>query len=388
MDFGKSQRLPRISGLQFGTVVTAGYMAMGIFYFPREMVTAAGRDAIWSFWLEGLVTYFLMRLTFAMNRLVPNETLGEFAPKIVSTPIGLLIGLYTVVYHLALAIVAAVLFGYVLSNIFLPDTPVWGVTGALVLASLYIASLGISSLARTLQSGYIPMVLLTILTLVLAMGVIRHPVLLEPPVNIQVIPILQGAYREYFLFIGFEVSVTLYPFIRNEERRKGERFAYLGLLLMVFIGTIMYEATMATFGPAFIPIMRWPVVSLMRILAVNGFFISKWGMLVVVLWTIAVVAFIAIRLWCLAHDMAAMIHWHSRYSYPTFLLIGAIIIFVFSIWIPNAKITDYITQTFLLPLGFLYLLGIPLLILTVAHFRKPTVRKLRQKTEPEPPTPG
>lgn len=36
MDFGKSQRLPRISGLQFGTVVTAGYMAMGIFTFPGK----------------------------------------------------------------------------------------------------------------------------------------------------------------------------------------------------------------------------------------------------------------------------------------------------------------------------------------------------------------
>ena len=388
MSLGTSHRLPRISGLQFGTVVTAGYMAMGIFYFPRQLVSAAGRDGIWAFWLEGLVTFVLMRFIFMMNHLVPNETLGEFAPKIISKPVAFVLGIYTVTYHLALAVVAAVLFGFVLSDIFLPDTPGWAITGALVLTATYIASLGISSLARTLQAGYLPMVFLTLLTLILAMSMIRHPLLLEPPSNIRMIPILQGAYREYFLFIGFEVSVTLYPFIRNDQSVRGEHFAYLGLALTIFTGTIMYEATMASFGPSLIPILRWPIVSLMRILTISGFFVSKWGLLVVVLWTNAVVAFVAIRLWCLAHDLAALLHWHSRYSYPTLLMTGAVSVFIFALWIPNAKIADYITQNFVVPFGIAYLLSVSVIVTIVAHFRKPTLRRLRQKTETKPPTPG
>ena len=382
------QRLGRISGLQFATTVTAGYMAMGVFYFPRELVTSAGRDGIWAFWLEGGLTYLLMRLIFALNRILPNETLGEFAPKILSKPLGIILGIYTALYHLALGASAAVLFGYVLSNIFLPDTPVWAIIASMVLTATYMASLGISSLARTLQAGYIPMAILTFLTLILALSVIRHPVLLLPPVNIRAIPILQGAYREYFLFIGFEVTVTLYPFTRNTDRRQGERFAYWGLALIMIAGTILYEGIMATFGPAFIPLLRWPVVSIMRVLSLSGFFVSKWGMLVVVLWTIAVVSFIAIRLWCLAHDLIALVQWHSRYSYPTFLISGALAIIVCSVSIPNAKVADYFMERFLLPWGLGYLIGVPVVTLSVAHFRQSTIQKLRQQSEPNPPTTG
>jgi len=46
-----------LSGIQFGTFVTAGYMALGIFYFPRQLVASAGRDGIWALWIDGLVTF-------------------------------------------------------------------------------------------------------------------------------------------------------------------------------------------------------------------------------------------------------------------------------------------------------------------------------------------
>ncbi len=380
----QTRHLPRISGLQFGTTVTAGYMAMGIFYFPRELVTSAGRDGIWAFWLEGLITYLLMRLIFVMHRMIPNETLGEFSPKLLTSPVGFILGLYTVVLHLLLAIVAAVLFGYVLANIFLPDTPEWAITGSMLLAATYIAILGLSALARTLQAGYIPMLLLTLLTIFMSFSIIRHPLLLEPPVNIRVLPLLQGSYRGYFLFIGFEVSVTLYPFIRQNERKRGESLAYWGLAVMMAFGTLMYEGTIATFGPAVIPSLRWPVVSLMRVLSLSGFFVSKWGMLVVVLWTIAIVSFIAVRLWCLAHDLIALFHWHAQYSFSTLLISSSAIIFIFSMIIPNAKITDYLTETYLIPLGLAYLVVVPSVILIVGHFRKSLVDHMRKSPEDSP----
>ncbi len=382
-----SKRLPRISGLQFGTMVTAGYMAMGVFYFPRELVTSAGRDGIWGLWLDGLVTFALMGLSFTMSRMVPNETFGQFSSQLLSKPVGVVLGLVTIAYHLLLAVVMVVEFTSLFDNDFLSGTPAWVIMGSLMIASLYMAWFGAATLARVLQAGYIPMVVLSVLTLALAGTVIKHPVLLVPPVNIQLLPLLQGSYRQYFIFIGFEVSITLYPFIRNEDRRLGELYAYGGLASMIGILTVMYEVSIATFGPAYIPLMRWPMVTLMRLVEISGFFIDKWGSLVIVLWTVAVLGFMAVRLWCTAHDLAALFFIRSVGSYRYLLLPVTVVVWIVAILVPNAAISDYITQQYLVPIGLVYLGTIPLLTITVGLLRKKTVRELRVRTEAQA-TPG
>ncbi len=380
----KNYRLPRISGLQFGTMVTAGYMAMGVFYFPRELVTSAGRDGIWGLWLDGLVTFALMGLSFTMSRMVPNETFGQFSSQLLSKPVGIVFGLMTIGYHVLLAVVMVVEFTSLFSNDFLSGTPAWAITISLMIASVYMAWFGAATLARVLQAGYLPMVVLSVATLVLAASVIKHPVLLLPPTNIRVLPLLQGSYRQYFIFIGFELSITLYPFIRNEDRRVAERYAYGGLAVMIGILTVMYEIAIATFGPAYIPLMRWPMVTLMRIVEISGFFIDKWGSLVIVLWTVAVLGFMSVRLWCTAHDLAALFFIRSVGSYRYLLLPTAVVVLAGSMLIPNAAISDYITQQYLIPLGLLYLTVIPVVVLIVGIFRKDAVNRLRVHTEPQP----
>lgn len=382
------ERLPRISAAQFATMVTAGYVALGVFYFPREAVTAAGREGFWCIVLDGIVSFVLMHLMFRVNRLVPNETLGSFGPKLFGKPLGYLIGVFTVVYHLTLAVSAAVLFSFVLGNIFLPDTPVWAIDGALTATALYMAWGGTTALARTLQASYMPITFLTLLTGFLTVTLIRHPSLLVPPDHFTVLPILRGAFREYVMFIGFQLSVTLYPFIRNDQRRKAEYYTYIALGIIVGIMLISYEVTMATFGPAFIPSLRWPIVSLLRVLSLKGFFIDKFGMLIVALWTIVVAAFVSVRLWCLAHDISGLLRVDGRKGYHWSLVASAVVIVTGAVLIPNAKITDLLNENYLVGLGLGYLTVIPFLTITVATFRKNRVQELRTQTEPPPAPPG
>lgn len=383
-----TDRLPRISALQFATMVTSGYVALGVFYFPREAVTAAGREGIWCILLDGVVTFILMHLIFRVNRLIPNETFGSFSSKLFGKPIGFILGVYTIVYHMALAISAAVLFSFVLGNIFLPDTPIWAIDGALAVTAVYMAWGGTAGLARTLQGSYIPVTLLTFLTGLVTMTLIRHPILLLPPDHFTVLPVLKGAFREYIVFIGFQLSVTLYPFIRNEQRRQAEHYTYIGLAVIVTVMLISYEVTMATFGPSFIPSLRWPIVSLLRILSLKGFFIDKFGMLVVALWTIVVAAFVSVRLWCLAHDISGLFHMDGAAGYHGSLLASGVVVLIGAVAIPNAKIIDLINQNYLVGFGLLYLTLIPFLTITVANFRKARVKELRTKTEPPPAPPG
>jgi spore germination protein len=198
---------------------------------------------------------------------------------------------------------------------------------------------------------------------------------------------LHGAYREFFIFIGFEVSVTLYPFVAPSQQRRAEKFALGGLAAMLAILTVMYETIMGTFGPSYIPYIRWPMVSLMRIVRISGFFVDKWGSLVVALWTIAVLGFLAVRLWCLAHDAATLFFVHSGKSYRYFLVASALVAYGAASMIPNATLTDEFTENLLIPLGLLYLTGIPVFLLTISALRPNTLKKLRHLGAGEPQNP-
>jgi spore germination protein len=375
-----AKSLPRLSALQFATIVTSAYVALGLFYFPRQAVSVAHRDALWSIVLDGFVTFGLMQLMFRMNRLAPDQALSSLAPKLLGTLVAMPVGIFTIVYHWMLAVAAAVLFSFVLGNIFLPDTPIWAIDGAMVLTALYLAWHGTVGLARSIQAIYIPIALLTVLTMLVTASLVRYPILLLPSRHLAVLPTLLGARREYVLFIGFEVTVTLYPEVEASQRRKAERYATFGLGFVLLVFLIMYEIIMATFGPSLTAELRWPIVSLMRILSIQGFFIDKLGLLVIVLWTIVVTAFLSARLWCLSKDVTALFHLESAASYRLTLLVGALGVIVAAVLLPNSKIVDGLIERYLIPFGVLYLVAVPTLLLSVAAFRNRLLTKIRAES--------
>lgn len=362
-------------------MVTSGYLGLGIFYFPRQAVADAGRGGLYSLWVAGLAAFGLMALVFKMNRLIPNETLSGYASSLLSKPVGFLVGTYTIIYHLALAISASVLFSFVLGNIFLPSTPIWAIDGILVIVAAYMAYGGAAVLARTLQASYVPTFVLSVISIIYAFTMVRHPILFIPTPVIQILPILHGAYQQGLIFIGFEVSVTLYPFIRQEQRRRAERYSYLGLAIVLVVLTLNYETILATFGPQLVGTLRWPIVSMFRIISVSAFFIDKLGSLIIMLWTIVIVAFLAVRFWCLSHDLAIYVHYTAKRGYQYAIWVGGLLTWIGAISLPNSKIADIVNQTWIIPLGLGYLLGIPLLVLAVGTLRKKWVDRFRASSD-------
>ncbi|MCY0879110.1 MAG: GerAB/ArcD/ProY family transporter [Firmicutes bacterium] len=377
-----SDRMPRISAGQFATMITAGYLGLGIFYFPRPLVEDAGRVGLYGLWLDGLAAFLLMKLIFAMGRLIPNETLSGFSAALLSKPVSWLLALYTIVYHLALAISAVVLFSFVLGNIFLPSTPIWAISGALTLTSAYMAYGGVLALARTLQASYIPLLVLTIFSVSMATLSIRHPSLLLPTTDVSLLPLVDGAYHQFVIFIGFQLSVTLYPFVKNGEQRQAERYSVLALAGIVLALSLEYEVIMAVFGPDAIDRLRWPLASTYRIISLSGFYISKLGTLLIVLWTIVIVAFVAVRLWCLAHDLSAMAP--RRLSYELALGLMTLATILGTLPFPNAKVANLLNEHYLLPLGLAYLVLVPGTVMVVGKLRPQATRQLRARHEPGP----
>lgn len=369
----------RISGRQFGAIVTAGYLVLGIFYFPRPAVVMAGREALWSLWLAASLIAGLMVLMFRASAATPDQSILTTATSLMGRPVGMALALFTIAYHLLLAITASLVFSLVLVNVFLPNTPLWAVNAGLVLTGLYVAWNGVLSVARTIEATYSPVVVLSLLALAVSVGFIHHPSLLLPPSHLEVIPILRGVWLQLLLFIGFQVSLNAYPYVRASDRPSAKRYALYGLVAVTIFLTLAYEIAIATLGPSYLVIQRWPLVSLLRLIALENFFVNKLGLLIVVLWTVLIVLFMAVRLWCLGEDVQALLGLKSVPSYRISTITMSLITMAIPLFIVNGQsILPGISQILVL-FGLIYLTFVPVILLTAVSLRSKKVKEIRER---------
>lgn len=90
---------------------------------------------------------------------------------------------------------------------------------------------------------------------------------------------------------------------------------------------------------------------------------------------------LALRLWCLGHDVNALFPHPSTKTFQWGVVIMAVTVMIMAPLIPNAKIDDILSTTYLIPLGLGYLAGVPLLILLAARLRRHLVSHLRLSSE-------
>ncbi len=91
--------------------------------------------------------------------------------------------------------------------------------------------------------------------------------------------------------------------------------------------------------------------------------INKLGLLVVVLWGLFVLAFIAIRLWAIGHYVVAAIHSQHQYVYRTVSGIATLLVGAGAQLITNIPALTAVFQRALLPIFVAYLYAIPLFLL-------------------------
>lgn len=373
------QSQKRISGRQFGAMVTAGYVVVGLFYFPRPAVVLAGREALFSLWLAAALIAGLMVLMFRASAAVPDQSLLATASNLMGRPVGIALTLFTIAYHLLLAITASLVFSFVLVNVFLPNTPLWAVNASLVVSGLYVAWNGILGVVRTIEATYSPVVVLSLLALAVSAGFLHHPSLLLPPSRLEIIPLLDGAWPQLLLFIGFQVSLNAYPYVRAKDRTSAKRYALYGLLAVTLFLSLAYEIAIATLGPSYLVIQRWPLVSLLRLIALENFFVNKLGLLIVVLWTVLIVLFMAVRFWCLGEDVQQLLGVEGVPSYRISMVAVSLTTMVTPFFVINGPaLLPWVSQVLDL-FGLLYLTVVPFILLIAVSLRSKKVKEIREK---------
>lgn len=365
-----------ISPVQFAVLVTAAYIASGVFEFPRQLVAGVGPDALYAYVLECVTAWLGLWLWLRVNRLCPSLAVAAFAGRLVTAPVGYALWLFTLVLHTLLAVVVLTNFAAVMHAFFLDETPRVAVDLALVGTAVYVAWFGLAPLARTLQVIYIAAVALSVLMAALLISKMNSTYALVPSTDLHLGAIALAAYRGSYIFWGYEITVTLFPFVRPEQRVRGERYA-LGAMAgtFLFFG-LGYIFTLGVSGPYLLAHSVWPGVSTLRLIDVASFLIDRLGLFLVTLWALFVVAFLTLRLWCLGQDVLAVVPAPGPKPYRFLLLGFAAVVVVASTRIPNVVQLEALMQGQVVPAMVVFNYAVPLLLLLAARLRPGALRHL------------
>jgi spore germination protein (amino acid permease) len=140
----------RISSLQMFIIIVSTINAMEVIILPRSLALDVGPDG-WVPLIAGHVfsavaLFFIIKL----GLLFPDETLAEYAPKILGKILGIPIALFAGVFWMLLAARVVRQFADFIQLI-LPQVPIEGIILSMLLVAAYIARHGIEPITRTLE---------------------------------------------------------------------------------------------------------------------------------------------------------------------------------------------------------------------------------------------
>lgn len=360
-----------INAWQFATAMIASYIGLGVFQFPRELMDFSDGEALWSLLLLSLVFFGILKLYMHLALQMGDQPIGPLLSDLF-TPVGAL-PLRLIRFSIGVLLAASALanFGQVMRTFFLPGTPIWAIEAALMLTAGYMAWYGAAVVARTIETVFLPSLVGSIMIGFLVVHELHFLWALVPSTHIKVDALALGAYHSSYIYFSFDTILGLYPVVRPERRQAALTYAtrmYLGTVGVFLFGLAI---VVGTEGPSAVSLMQWPPVSALRLANARGFFISKLGLLVVVLWGLFILAFIGLRLWYVAYEVSLPSKQHvlvGRYHWVVIAV--SVAIFIVAQTFGNVVVLVHVFQTWGIFAVTCYLVIFPLLVLMALGLRR------------------
>lgn len=357
-----------ISPIEAGFLLSSSFIGLGIFMWPRDSVMVAGRSAILSFVLSVFLAFAGLWMLVQLSEIFPGLTFVNYSKKIVGKPLSLFFSFYIILYNIFFAAIAAHMFGDLISTVFLVATPPWASVGILFLAAAYATYGGLETIARASQ------IILPLGYLFILFGILLAVKHMEQfwallPSHISLSHVWHGTYISAYVIIGFQLIIMLYPYIHTKDRRKTKKALFIAASLNMLLLLSIYIMDMTVLGPGATKVFYWPTVTSFRILEFSSFFVNRVGLLVVLSWTLLMFLFLATRIWCVSHDITAMLGRNHTHEYRNLVIPVTGLMFLTSLLPSNPIAATYIVDQYINPGGLIIILLLPLILLLIAKIR-------------------
>ncbi|MCL6564552.1 MAG: spore germination protein [Firmicutes bacterium] len=287
-----------ISPGQYWMMVAVSVVAGGVYVWPAYVVKAGGGDALWSLLAT---TGTALGIAFLQTQWAARTRAATFTQVLYRTwgKAGVWVGLVgSMAGCLLLDGCLLSLFGDMLKEFFYPFTPIWVTTLGIMSLSAWTATKSLSGVARNAQFWF-PLILLSVaIVIASALPNTHHWRAALPATTLYVGPTARAALGTWFLYVNGGVTMTFSAHVRHRAQARTFPLALSAIAFQGFVLLILYVIVVGTLGPAAVSQLRWPIIYVFSLITVRSFFVKGLGAFIVITWTVAMVLYQTVHLFC------------------------------------------------------------------------------------------
>lgn len=302
---------PAISTLQTIALIQSAITPTMVLAVPSVMVTIAKHDA----WISGIIAAFIgmvMALGIAMMcRVNKDQLFVAWMESRFGKPIGITIGLLIGIYYFNSFCVIVRAFANFVSDIVLDSTPLFMLTGIMVLVAAFTVMQGIEAVAR---SAF--MVLLLIMIIIpVSVYVLYADVRFErliPVFDTSMARIAIATFPPIGLLSEVSILLLITPYMKKPAH--GLRASLFGSLLGSSQLVLVILLSLTIFGQQLVPLMSYAFVNVMSIVEI-GEFLERIEIFTVSVWFLTMYIKLAVFLFaavhCISHSLRLQSERHA-----------------------------------------------------------------------------
>ena len=306
---------------------------------------------------------YLITITALTNRF-KGETIVEFAPKIITKPLGIILCIVFLVKIIIGTALELRMFGEMISQVLLPKTPLPVIILTMLFAVVYLIKSGIEAGGRMAEVVIYFVALPFFIIFLIIVGRADYKQLM-PFFQATTKQIVRGGYYVSLIFSPLEFMLLLVAFMKKPEKARSTCFIATGIIAALEV--IIIVITFAGIGVGESKRNIWPVLTLMRSIQFPGSFIENQEILMMTCWIMSIYMYISGGMYFSMLIISRLF----QFKRENISVLPLIPIVYFIAMVPNSLISAYKAfLAFQANFGFWFLLPVPLLLLVVSKIRK------------------
>ncbi|MBU8728325.1 MULTISPECIES: GerAB/ArcD/ProY family transporter [Bacillus] len=276
-------RTNKLSLVQVTVLCSSTMIGSGILIIPHSSASSGYPDGWITILIQGVFFAFIAFLFGWISEMQVPHTVYELNIKGAGKILGTTFNCYFIAYLLAIVGFEVRILGEVVQFFLLQDTPMFIIIIIFLLVAIY-----------HLKSGIMPVIKLIMyiypLTICIYIGLMIFSFSIFDFQNLQ--PIMEGGLTDFKLFThtniqftGFEVVLFILPLVYKEKLSGAKWAAAIGVCITTLIYSLTLFVVMGSMTVGETKSLAWPTVSLIQTLEIEGVFIERLDIFLLVLWT-------------------------------------------------------------------------------------------------------
>lgn len=355
----KSSGEEMIANRQLIFIIIQITVGTGILSLPRQVASISQQDSCLAILLGA--SYWIVSIFFfyALGSKFPNKTIIEYSKTILGSTLGRLIGFSYVFYSIIITAVSARVFVMIITTYILPKTPVLINLSLIIITCLYLISKGLKTMARLdefLFFALAPAYLIMIPTIFKSNWWHFRPIL-----DIGVKKIFHGSLATTYSFLGAEILLLIFPYIKEKKKILRSSLIGLGIITLTYLYVVII--TLGYFGSETVQYILWPTINLLKAIKIP--FFGRLEFFLISLWIAIAFTSLASFYYIASYSCTQFFALQNK-MYSSFLLIPIIYALFF---IPENIIEVYDYTRIISQISTVLLFIIPPLLLLITKLR-------------------